>query len=159
MLSADEAERLLLRNLRDAGDNPRNALWELARFYSGAKRHEQALDCLRRVMDLQPDVEHKAGCVLAMGQTMEQIGDYESAVRYYREAFALEPVTTRTWYFINNNLGYSLNTLGHFEDGERHQHRQTEPQRLQEPGHRIAGPEAVRGGRALLRAGDAGGRQ
>ena len=120
MLSADEAERLLLRNLRDAGDNPRNALWELARFYSGAKRHEQALDCLRRVMDLQPDVEHKAGCVLAMGQTMEQIGDYESAVRYYREAFALEPVNTRTWYFINNNLGYSLNTLGHFEDGERY---------------------------------------
>jgi tetratricopeptide (TPR) repeat protein len=118
-LSSDEAERLLLGNLRDAGDNPRDALWQLARFYSEAKRHEQAIDCLRRVMNLQPDLEHKAGCVLAMGQTMEQIGDYESAVRYYREAFALEPVNTRTWYFINNNLGFALNTLGHFEDGER----------------------------------------
>lgn len=119
-LSSDEAEGLLLSNLRDAGDDPRDALWQLARFYSHAKRHEQAIDCLRRVMDLQPDLEHKAGCVLAMGQTMEQIGDYESAVRYYREAFALEPVNTRTWYFINNNLGFSLNTLGHFEDGERY---------------------------------------
>src|SRR5882672_11900582 len=118
-LSSDEAERLLLRNLRDAGDDPKDALWQLARFYSHAKRHKQAIDYLRRVMDLQPDLEHKAGCVLAMGQTMEQIGDYESAVRYYREAFALEPVNTRTWYFINNNLGFSLNTLGHFEDGER----------------------------------------
>lgn len=119
-LSHQEAEELLLRNLRQAGDDPRDALWQLAIFYSQACRHDLALDYLRRVMDLQPDIEHKAACVLGMGQIMEQAGDYESAVRYYREAFALEPVNTRTWYFIHNNLGFSLNTLGRFAEGERY---------------------------------------
>jgi len=118
-LSFEEAERLLQKKLAEAKENPQNALWELARLYSHAKQQEKALDCLRKVMDLQPDLEHKAGCVLAMGQTMEQVGDYESAVRYYREAFGLEPLNTGTWYFINNNLGYSLNTLNRFEEGER----------------------------------------
>ena len=118
-LSFEEMERLLQKNLSEAKENPEDALWELARFYSHAKQHERALDYLRKVMDLHPDLEHKAGCVLAMGQTMEQVGDYESAVRYYREAFGFEPVNTGTWYLINNNLGYSLNTLNKFEEGER----------------------------------------
>jgi Flp pilus assembly protein TadD len=53
-----------------------------------------------------------------MGQAMEQVGDYPAAVRYYKEALALEPTHTFTWYFINNNLGFSLNTLGQFAPGE-----------------------------------------
>src|SRR4030095_3304078 len=40
------------------------------------------------------------------------------AVRYYKEALSLEPTGTFTWYFINNNLGYSLNTLGQYAEGE-----------------------------------------
>jgi len=117
-LSFAETEEVLLGNLRAAGEDPREALWQLARFYSHSKQHERALDYLRRVLALQPDTDHKAATVLAMGQTMEQVGDYESAVRYYREAFAFEPVHTRTWYFINNNLGFSLNQLGNFSEGE-----------------------------------------
>jgi tetratricopeptide (TPR) repeat protein len=118
-LSYPEIEEVLQANLRKAKDDPKDAMWELARFYSHSKQHEKALDYLRRILDLQPDTDHKAATVLAMGQTMEQVGDYESAVRYYREAFAFEPVHTRTWYFINNNLGFSLNMLGKFEEGER----------------------------------------
>jgi tetratricopeptide (TPR) repeat protein len=118
-LSFEEAERLLQKNLSDAKTNPQDALWELARLYSHARQHEKALQYLRKVMDLKPDAEHKASCVLGMGQAMEQVGDYGSAVRYYREALGLEPVNTGTWYFINNNLGYCLNTLGKFAEGER----------------------------------------
>ena len=44
--------------------------------------------------------------------------DYPAAVRYYKEALAPEPTHTITWYFINNNLGFSLNTLGQFAEGE-----------------------------------------
>jgi len=119
-LSFEEVERLLQKNLTEARPNLQDALWELARLYSHAKQHEKALEYLRRVMDLLPDPEHKASCVLGMGQTMEQVGDYEAAVRYYREALILEPVNTGTWYLIHNNLGFSLNTLGKFEDGERY---------------------------------------
>ena len=118
-LSFTEAEESLLNNLRVAKDAPKEALWQLARFYSHSKDHERALEYLRRVLALESDTDHKAATVLAMGQTMEQVGDYESAVRYYREAFAFEPVHTDTWYFINNNLGFCLNKLGKFDEAER----------------------------------------
>jgi tetratricopeptide (TPR) repeat protein len=117
-LSAHEAERMLLRNVAASKDDPTPALWELARFYSGQKDHIKALACLRKLLDHFPDPERKASCILGMGQTMEQVNDYEAAVRYYKEALSLEPVASSTWYFINNNLGFSLNALGHFAAGE-----------------------------------------
>jgi len=117
-LSVQEAERLLLENLSTAKQDPTAALWELARFYSEQKDHLKAFDHLRKLIQLFPDAERKASCVLAMGQTMEQAGDYAAAVRYYKEALSLEPVQTATWYFINNNLGFCLNTLGDFAEGE-----------------------------------------
>ncbi len=117
-LTAAEAEKLLLAKLAEAKDDPTDALWDLGRFYSHRKQHEKALECLRQLMARLPDAERKAACVLAMGQTMEQVRDYAAAIRYYREALSLEPVATPTWYFIHNNLGFSLNTQGKFEEGE-----------------------------------------
>ena len=117
-LSAEEAEKMLLKNLDEAKADPTEALWRLAHFYKQAKQHEKALERLRQLMQRLPDPEQKAQCVLTMGQAMEQVGDYPAAVRYYKEALALEPTHTFTWYFINNNLGFSLNTLGQFAQGE-----------------------------------------
>jgi tetratricopeptide (TPR) repeat protein len=116
-VSAAEAEKLLLRKL-DAKTNPIPVLWELAQLHKNAGHHEKALEYLRRLMELLPNVEEKANCVFTMGQAMENVGDYPAAVRYYREALSLEPTNTFVWYFINNNLGFSLNTLGQFADGE-----------------------------------------
>lgn len=117
-LTASEAEKILLKQLADSGDNPRDALWQLAQFYKMNGQHEKALLRLRELLFLLPDPEEKANCIFTMGQAMEQVGDYPNAIRYYREAFALEPTSTFTWYFIHNNLGYSLNTLGNFSEGE-----------------------------------------
>jgi tetratricopeptide (TPR) repeat protein len=119
-MSAEEVEKALLKRLEDAKSPPTEALWQLARFYQQSKQIEKGLECLRRVMTGISDVEKKANCVLGMGQMMESAGDYQAAVRYYKEAFALEPLHTDVWYFINNNLGYSLNQLGHFAEGERY---------------------------------------
>lgn len=117
-MTAQEAEKLLLKRLEEQKDAPADALWELARFYQQSRQIDKGLNCLRRVLALMPDAERKASCVLGMGQMMETLQDYEAAVRYYKEAFALEPANTTTWYFINNNLGFSLNTLGHFAEGD-----------------------------------------
>ncbi len=117
-LSGDEAEKKLLKKLGESRADPREALWDLAQFYKVSKQHEKALRHLRELMALLPDPERKAECVLTMGQAMEQVGDYPAAARYYREALALEPTRTFTWYFINNNLGFCLNTLGQFSEGE-----------------------------------------
>jgi tetratricopeptide (TPR) repeat protein len=117
-LSNEEVEKMLLRKLEESQANPTQALWDLAQFYKLAKQHEKALERLRQLMERLPNPEQKAECVLTMGQAMEQVGDYPAAVRYYKEALALEPTHTFTWYFINNNLGFSLNTLGQFSEGE-----------------------------------------
>ena len=50
---------------------------------------------------------------------MEQAGDYPSAIRFYREAFAMEPASNDVWYFINNNLGYSYNQVAQHAEAER----------------------------------------
>lgn len=117
-LSNEEAEKLLLKKLEESKADPTPALWNLAQFYKVSKQHEKALERLRQLMARLPDPEEKAACVLTMGQAMEQVSDYPAAVRYYKEALALEPTRTFTWYFINNNLGFSLNTLGQFAEGE-----------------------------------------
>src|SRR5690348_14366751 len=90
-LSAAEAEKILLKRLEDQRAEPTDALWQLARFYSHGKDHEKALGYLRELLARLPDLESKANCVLAMGQTMERVQDYTAAVRYYREALAMEP--------------------------------------------------------------------
>src|SRR6266403_3390785 len=100
--SAAEAEKLLLKRLEDAKEDPKEALWQIAQFYKNAKQHEKALRYLRRLMALLPDVEEKANCFFTMGQAMENVGDYEAAVRYYKEALALEPIGTFLCYFINH---------------------------------------------------------
>jgi tetratricopeptide (TPR) repeat protein len=112
-------ERELKEQLDQADKNPRDVLWQLARLYNATQRHDQAVQCFRRILVSESDLEVKASCVLALGQTMEQCNDFPAAIRFYREAMALEPSRNDTWYFIHNNLGYSYNQVGHFDEGER----------------------------------------
>jgi len=70
---------------------------------------------------------------------MENVGDYEASVRYYKEALALEPIGTFLWYFINNNLGFSLNALGDFNEGENYCRRAVEIDSTRCNGHKNLG--------------------
>lgn len=119
-VTAEEMEKMLLKRLEAEKDHPLDALWELARLYQQTKQAEKGLACLRQALKLMPDAEQKAVCVLRMGQMMETARDYPAAVQFYKEAMALEPMRTDVWYFINNNLGFSLNTLGQFVEGEKY---------------------------------------
>jgi tetratricopeptide (TPR) repeat protein len=56
---------------------------------------------------------------LRQGCRFEQMRDYPRAADAYRQALAHEPSDRATWYFIHNNLGFSLNQLQQFQDGER----------------------------------------
>jgi tetratricopeptide (TPR) repeat protein len=94
-------------------------MWALAQFYKDSGKIDQAFERLRQLLDGATDLEAKARIVLALGQTAEASSDYELAARFYRQALSLEPSVTDTWYFIHNNLGFSLNQLGRFSDGER----------------------------------------
>lgn len=125
-LSREQAERLLLEYLRTAGTRREDALWEMARFYSTMGPPEKALPYLRELGSLTNDPERLAACYLAMGQLMEKMKDYLLAARFYRQAFTLEPTDSQNWYFINNNLGFCLNTLGEFGEAEAYCRAATE---------------------------------
>ena len=115
----DQMERELKKQLETAGHDPGPILGKLAYLYSKTKRPELALNCLRRQLELEPDLERKAGCVLAMGGLMEQLNDFPAAIKFYREALSMQPVRNEAWYFIHNNLGFSYNQLGDFANGEK----------------------------------------
>jgi tetratricopeptide (TPR) repeat protein len=119
-VSAEEAEKMLLEKLKQGGPDSEEALWELAIFYSRTNRQSKAMDYIRQLMDRTDDPEEKGLYFLKMGQFMEQIQDYSSAITYYRQAFSLEPVNSEVWYYINNNLGYCLNYFGKYQEGERY---------------------------------------
>jgi superkiller protein 3 len=130
-VSSQEMEKLLLKKLQESENNPTPALWQLALFYKQIRQHSKALSRFQELLPLLPDPEEKARCILNMGQTMEQTGNYASAAGYYKQALALEPMHTWTWYFVNNNLGFSLNIMGRFFESEPYCRRaiQTDPNR------------------------------
>ena len=117
-ISTEEAERRLLERLARTQAEYRDALWGLAVFYSRTGRQPAALGALERLLAFTQDPEEQAGVTLALGQLMEQIGDYEAAIGFYRRGLALEPASTPTWYLINNNLGYCLNHFERFQEAE-----------------------------------------
>lgn len=130
-VSPQEMEKLLLKQLEDAAAEPRQALWQLAQFYKQTRQNDKAMVRLRQLIQMLADQEDRAKCVLTMGQAMEQAGDFAAAAGCYKEALALEPMNTWTWYFINNNLGFCLISLHRFGQAEAYCRKaiETDPNR------------------------------
>lgn len=114
-----EVKRLLLAQLQDSSKCRKSTLKQLAYIHAEARHYDQALDYLRQLIPLELDLEQRAACVLAMGALAEKQEDFEAAVKFYRHALSMEPERSDVWFFIHNNLGYSLNRLGQFAEGEQ----------------------------------------
>jgi tetratricopeptide (TPR) repeat protein len=117
-LSIDETEKRLLQELESTPDKKIQLMWTLAQFYKNAGMAEMAEPRFRQLLDTVTELEAKAQIVLALGQMAEQADDFCLAVSFYRQALSMEPADSWTWYFINNNLGYSYNQLKRYEEGE-----------------------------------------
>jgi len=118
LISAEEAEKLLLEKLKKCEHELESTICDLAIFYSRTSRQNIAMQYINRLMASTNDPERKALYFLQMGQIMEQIHNYEAAITFYTQAFSLEPVNSEAWYFINNNLGYCLNHFGRHKEAE-----------------------------------------
>ncbi len=66
------------------------------------------------------DEDLLASCILAKGCIQEKSGNYRKASEVYRTAFDLPIRNNETWYFLFNNLGYSLNRLGQYVEAEEY---------------------------------------
>lgn len=119
-LTAGEAEAHLLAEVQSEAraGNPVKAMWNLANFYKATHQVEKAEKAVRDLLAKVPDVENRAYLILSLGQLAEMTKDFDLAVRFYLEGVSMEPCALFTWYYLHNNLGYSLNQLGRFEEGE-----------------------------------------
>jgi tetratricopeptide (TPR) repeat protein len=115
-LTFEELEQRFLTQLEAKGGNCTQSLVNLTKVCSEVGRHEEALCYLKRLIALSNDPEEQAAYHLALGATMERVGDFQGAVMFYRHALGMEPCSRKTWYFIHNNLGYSLNQLGRHDE-------------------------------------------
>ena len=129
VVTPEEAERIVLERLEMDSSSRKQSLWDLSAIYSATGRKEESLECLRKLAVLADGPEERARCHLVMGAQREQVGDFEGAVDYYSAAFELEPENTQAWYWINNNLGYSLIQLGRCREAEPYLHRAIEVDR------------------------------
>jgi tetratricopeptide (TPR) repeat protein len=122
-VTVEEYEMAVLERLEKDSSSRKQGLWDLSVIYSATGRQEQCLECLKKLAVLTEGSEERAHCYLAMGAQRERVRDFEGAVAYYTAAFELEPQHTTTWYWINNNLGYSLIQLGRCQEAEGYLHR------------------------------------
>jgi tetratricopeptide (TPR) repeat protein len=105
-------EAYLLGRMENSYGDTGNAAWELVKFYSLSGRHSKAVLLVEWLYSKTDNLETQAILLMSLGQLMEQISDFNAAIDYYRQAYALEPVDRTAWYFIHNNLGYCLNLKG-----------------------------------------------
>ncbi len=120
-VSSEEAERFLRARIAEAPQGSKThgeAIWQLSRFLAVTGRQSEALREVEGLLAFTVDPEERAGIVLGMGQLMEQLGDYASAIEAYTRGVSLEPVAPRTWYLLHNNLGYCLNHFGRHAEAE-----------------------------------------
>lgn len=120
-VSPDELERLLRQRVAEAPPGTRearDARWELMRFLALTGRRPEAHAILEELLASESDPETRAEYTLAIGQNYEGLGDFDAAAEAYARGVALEPVGSRTWYLLNNNLGYCLNQLGRHAEAE-----------------------------------------
>ena len=121
-VSAEELEKILRDRVAAAPPDSRerhDAHWQLVRFLAMTDRRDEAHAILEGMLAAISEPEVRAQVVLAMGQNFEGVGDFVAAAETYARGVALEPEDSRTWYLLNNNLGYSLNQLGRHAEAEK----------------------------------------
>lgn len=94
------------------------ALHKAVNLYSEYRQFRTAQAYLEHLQLVDDSPESQALILLTLGQFSESCKDYPLAIDYYRQGLALEPVESEVWYLINNNLGFSLNAIDRFADGE-----------------------------------------
>ena len=96
----------------------RNAIRQVASQCAEAGDLDAASFYVAPLVPRLPDVEQQAAHLAWLGVLMERKADFEAATGYYRQAIQIEPSDSATWYFANNNLGYSLNQLKRYAEAE-----------------------------------------
>ena len=111
-----DRELFLLRKFRESNLSDGEAFYELCSLYSSAGTYDQIDALLNEIFQNVENGQRRADILFSFGGDMEKRGDYVTAVHFYRASRTAEPDNPIIRYFVNNNLGFSLNQLGRFDE-------------------------------------------
>ena len=117
-----DTEELLLERMKNSSSSEDYFRWMLfvVGFYRGINNIEAASDLLDGFIKISKDSEQSAHCYLALGQIATDEQRHEDALKHFTFALDLAPKKRKVTYVLHNNIGYCLNTLGRFVEGEKH---------------------------------------
>lgn len=107
--------------LAEPGQNPEEVKTTLRGLVSeclGWGKYDSVVAYLEKILTFEEDPDERAHCFLTMGQSFEGKMDFPAAIAAYSRAFTLPARQDRTWYLLNNNIGYSLNQIGRHVEAE-----------------------------------------
>ncbi len=115
-----DTEALLLDRLRNSANADDYFRWMLfvVGYYRGIDNVEAATDLLQNFIKASQDSEQRAHCYLALGQIATDDQRLEDALMNFTLALDLAPKKRKVAYVLHNNIGFCLNTLGRYRDGE-----------------------------------------
>jgi tetratricopeptide (TPR) repeat protein len=117
-----DTEELLLERMKNSSSSDDYFRWMLfvVGFYRGINNIEAARDLLEGFIKISKDSEQSSHCYLALGQIATDEQRHEDALKHFTLALDLAPKKRKVIYVLHNNIGYCLNTLGRFVEGEKH---------------------------------------
>ncbi len=117
-----DTEKLLLARLESSTTSEDYFRWMLfvVGFYRGINKIEAAAHLLEAFINVSKDVEQSAHCYLALGQIATDELRYDDALNHFSAALDLAPQKRKVVYVLHNNIGFCLNSLGRFVEGEKH---------------------------------------
>ena len=119
---AQDTEGLLLARLKSSKTDEDYFRWMLfvVGFYRGINKIDSALQLLEGYIRANKNAEQAAHCHLALGQIATDERKLDVALKHFTEALALAPKKPKVSYVLHNNIGYCLNALGRFVEGEKY---------------------------------------
>jgi tetratricopeptide (TPR) repeat protein len=121
-LDTPDTEKLLLARLESSttGDDYFRWMLFVVGFYRGINNIEAAARLLEDFIKVSNDVEQSAHCYLALGQIATDEQRHDAALDYFTAALAAGPKKRKVLYVLHNNIGFCLNSVGRFSEGEKH---------------------------------------
>ena len=122
MEPSPDTETLLLERLKNSATEEDYFRWMLfvVGFYRGINKIEAATELLQGFLKLSKDMEQSAHCHLALGQIATDEQRVDAALKHFTAALELAPKKRKVLYVLHNNIGFCLNRLGHFVQGEKY---------------------------------------
>ena len=138
---AHDTETLLLERLKNSKSEEDYFRWMLfvVGFYRGINKIEAATQLLQGYLQLSKNPEQLAHCHLALGQIATDEQRLDHALTHFTAALDLAPKKRKVSYVLHNNIGFCLNSLGRFSEGEKHCRRAIEMDWIRASGYRNLG--------------------